>query len=119
LVPKGNVKMKSQRGVRLPTAPPTRKHGDENRYRRNREKAQNWRDYLDATIDDLQEEIEMQEYEAQEMLDELADKLAEKHEEMTEQRGEREPVDDEGRWDDDGGAQAVAQHIEEEVSEGV
>jgi len=104
--------MKSQRGVRLPTAPPTRKHGDENRYRRNREKAQNWHDYLDATIDDLQEEIEMQEYEAQEMLDELAEKLSDAHEEMTEQRGEREPVDDDyadddGRWDDDGGAQAV------------
>jgi len=105
--------MKSQRGVRLPTAPPTRKHGDENRYRRNREKAQNWHDYLDATIDDLQEEKEMEMYEAQEDLEEI----------MAEHRAEREPVDDDyadddGRWDDDGGAQAVARHIEEEVSEG-
>ena len=48
--------MKSRRGVRLPTAPPTRKHGDENKYRRNREHAQNWRDYLDATILDLMED---------------------------------------------------------------
>jgi len=104
--------MKSRRGVRLPTAPPTRKHGDENRYRRNREKAQNWHDYLDATIDDLQEEREMMEYwEAQEMLDEIA-----------ENRADREKVDDDyadERWADDGGAQAVEGHIKEEVSEGV
>jgi len=82
--------MKSQRGVRLPTAPPTRKHGDENRYRRNREKAQNWRDYLDATIDDLQEEIEMQEYEAQEMLDEIAANRAEREKVIEEEVSEGE-----------------------------
>ena len=90
--------MKSRRGVRLPTAPPTRKHGDESRYRRSREHAQNWRDYLDATVDDLMEEKEMERWEAQERLDELAQELSDNHDEylnaLTEQRGEREPVDD-------------------------
>ena len=38
--------MKSQRGVRLPNAPATRKHGI-TKYDRQTEKAQNWRDYMD------------------------------------------------------------------------
>ena len=105
--------MKSRRGVRLPTAPPTRKHGDENRYRRNREKAQNWREYLDLTIDDYMEEMEMEYWEAQEMLDDLAraddDGMAIPYDEQREDDGHLGASDGE----------EVEEHQEEEVSERV
>ncbi len=78
--------MKSRRGVRLPTAPPTRKHGTR-KYNRKEDNPQNWKDYLD-----------MERWEAQELLDELAQALSDNHDDylnaLTEQRGEREPVDD-------------------------
>lgn len=50
--------MKSQRGVRLPNAPATRKHGI-TKYDRKSEKSQNWRDYLEEMlIEDGQLEVE-------------------------------------------------------------
>lgn len=41
--------MKSRRGVRLPNAPATRKHGI-TKYDRQTEKEQNWRNYLEEML---------------------------------------------------------------------
>ena len=90
--------MKSQRGVRLPNAPPTRKHGTR-KYDRKEDNPQNWKDYLD-----------MERWEAQEDLEEI----------MAEHRAEREPVDDDyadERWADDGGATTQERETEKEVSD--
>ncbi len=81
--------MKSQRGVRLPTAPPTRKHGTR-KYDRKDDNPQNWKDYLD-----------MERWEAQEDLEEI----------MAEHRAERELVDDDYPTTEE-------RETEEEVSEG-
>ena len=91
--------MKSQRGVRLPNAPPTSKHKDKSKYVRKHGEPQNWREYLD-----------MEMWEAQEDLEEV----------MAEHRAEREPVDDDyadERWADDGGATTQERETEKEVSD--